>query len=166
MAALDKYPGGINELIRKRNLALSIGEYNTNSNIINSKTILMTNDKDLKKAQKQSESIYARLDTDIYTDKTKTGYNINLGSDITQINKLGGTTQQKNTLNKEPLREKWIEKGQPKIGENKTKTLIEMNPKSLSVKSYRLEKARKNTKNYQYNKVINSCPVNKGLVRG
>lgn len=150
MAILNIQPS-VGELVRKRNLGLDIEQYNTGSNKINSNTMLMTKESEYKDAQKKRESIIARLDLDTGVNKTETGYNTDLGID--QINKLTGTGKQKDLL-----RNKWIERGCPKSS-TKSKMLIETNPRSMSVKSYKVDKAIKNCKNYKYNKIINSNPV-------
>lgn len=140
--------------VKSKNLNLITQEYNTQTNKINQKGILFSSESLYKDAQRKRESIIARLDTDIHTNKSQGGYDSNIG--VNQLNELTGTGK---SVNINILRNKYVERGYPKkVKESKHK--IEFNPVSMTVNKYRVERAIKNVKDYDYNKILNSVPIN------
>lgn len=145
--------------VKTKNLTLNTQEYNSQVNKINKQGILFSSESLYKDAQKKRESILARLDTNINIKKSQGGYDTNIG--VNQLNELNGTGKM---VNINILRNKYIEKGYPKKIKG-SKHKIESGAMSMTINKYRLEKALKNVRDYNYPKILNSVPIN-NTIRG
>lgn len=146
--------------VKAKNLTLSANEYNTLTNKINSRGILFTTEEQYKDVQKRRLSIEARLNTNIHIDKKQGGYDAKEHIGVDKINELKGAGKEINT---NVLRKEYIERGRQK-SRKQSRHKIEHNPRSLTINRPRLERAIKNTKDYEYNKILNSVPINRGVV--
>lgn len=142
--------------VKLKNLNLAAEEFNIISTKINHQGSLFTPEKNIKEAQKKRESILAQLDTNIYIKKEQGGYDANIG--VEKINQLGIKKEVRTNV----LRKAYLERGSPEQTK-KSKHKIEHNSISLTINRHKVERAMNKLKDYKYNKIMNSTPVNNNI---